>query len=873
MFKVLSELLFGEGFSRIVDSIEKYYKKTAFFNNKLYKKWIKTTVFNNITDEEEAKKIFNLFLYYWKDFEALNEAIKCNTDSDSFEIRDYQFTKYIYNTLITSFDYTSDIEEALLRNFWYLLKKTFFEIMPEEIKSQVTANDIKLLSKELNILQRNFDKLEKRIQTKDNFKVFDDFEKYLSLFNRNLFLDKKSTIKLSDIYIKPHCVRYLSNSNEKIDLFKYVCGFISQDQYVFDYEDKYRVLFIFGKPGIGKSSFVSYVAANKSLFKHDVYFIRLRDMEPNYILQMAPLDGILEYLGSPKSNLKMTTLILDGLDEISAIYNKSFIKYIKELIQSCDKNDIYLIITTRDGYFDYQSELQRFTYRVDMSLWSRSDMERWKSIYVKEHPELSETIISNIKTLEKKESLKKIFAVPILFYMANAKDVEIKKHQNVNSLYDEIFEDIFDERKHDPSLQNNLDELIGKKLARQIAKEIAFSMHITGQLIYNNEQDPCIGPEKVSDALEKAFKFCENTKGNSKKLTIKDKQRISELYALSFYYEKSTSDFSAVEFAHKTIAEYFIADKIVELLFKINNKNYNNINNILFDCFCCKPVTPIIFEFIREKIIKRKDSKEYNSLKKNLSDYFITSCVNGNIFFGNDCEYYSGTNVLNIIPSVFKSTLKVLFDLNFSAWDVDLNNEQIRSFGIIVDDIAKLEEPSEEYKIHIPFYLNAFDFSNCFFSESNFEETEFAEAILPLCEFNNCYMSSSNFSGANLDNTTFEDCELSNCYFNLGQYNETKFISCILNSAVFNDSILKKVIFEDCNFQDTDFERCVFDNVHFINSVFSNAILDKADLSTSNIEGTVWDDYEKPITNLSLTKNQYEYLESQGVKLITPNII
>ena len=875
MYKFLVELLLGEVASRTFSAIEDKLKRTSIFNNMIYRKWIKSTIFYNVDLDSEAERIYHLFIDKIGTFEDLNLAIVRHAAGTSVEQKNEKFSNYIYEEMSSNFDNISDVGKAFLLNFWSLLRKNFYQIMPEEIKFCAMSDNINTLSSEIDELQKECLKLKKDIVLKDRnlLRIFDDTEKYKKFFNKKLFLETTSDIKLSDIYIKPKCNSLFNEQNQPLDLFDYIRGFISHKYTDYDFSTYYKVLFIFGKPGVGKSSFVSYIANNKSSLGKNLYIVRLRDIPHKFILEQTPLTSISNYLNCKHMDLRNSTLILDGLDEISAIYNRNFIRYIKDLIQECGNENIKSIITTRDGYFDFENELQHFAYRVDISLWNEDDFIDWKSIYIQYHPELETTINSNINTLLTHESLKKIFAVPILFYMANAKNILIEKHQTINSLYDEIFKDVFNNRKHDPTLSNNLDDLIGKKLARQIAKEIAFSMHMTGQLIYSNENDPYIGPQNVDEALNRAYNICDDIGGDNRKLTDSDKRKIGELYALTFYYEKSFSDYSAVEFAHKTIAEYFIADKIVEMLFQINNLNPTEITKVLFDCFCCKPVTPIIFEFIREKIIKKKGSIEYNNLKNNLSKYFIENCIIGTAFIPNGCDYYKSTNIFNILPSIFKSTLKVLFDLDFNACDIDLDADQIKSFCIIVDDIAKIEEPSKDYKIHIPFYLNTFDLTNGFFSESNFDESEFVKAVLAGTQFINCNMESANFSEANLDAAVFEDCELSYCYFTDGSYFNTKFENCNLNSSIFKQTVLNDVEFSNCYFQETDFTKCVLNNVNFSNSEFADAILDGINISNAIIDGTTWEDYTKPIKNMILTKEQYEYLISQKLKLINPSIV
>ena len=62
MYKFLVELLLGEVASRTFSAIEDKLKRTSIFNNMIYRKWIKSTIFYNVDLDSEAERIYHLFI-------------------------------------------------------------------------------------------------------------------------------------------------------------------------------------------------------------------------------------------------------------------------------------------------------------------------------------------------------------------------------------------------------------------------------------------------------------------------------------------------------------------------------------------------------------------------------------------------------------------------------------------------------------------------------------------------------------------------------------------------------------------------------------------------------------------------------------------
>lgn len=502
--------------------------------------------------------------------------------------------------------------------------------------------------------------------------VYADNKIYDEAFLEPLFLEaavndgKKALLR--DVYMPAKYKVRTETGEKRIDISEMLSSFFNhRSSFTIQQDSKFPAIafrifaiMIMGKPGSGKSSFVSYLSSILPTIipQRSYYIIRLRNMLKAQVNSVDPIQGLLEYMQTDMSMLKDSVLILDGLDEICAMYNRTdFHEYLKKLLQNLSTvQGLQLVITSRTGYFRIDNAIEHFCLVIHIENWDNKDLDQWSDKYAAFHMGLREIISRNAAHLkeEKYSDKKAIFAVPILFYMANARGELLCNHKSVCSVYDAVLTEVAGERHYDGASFLATGELIPPELARQICLEIAFAMFRNGRLNLEDQTDPYLAPDEVEIALADAIR---GSNSSIQSLDEVSKKKIKDFYALTFYYSKNNVDINAVEFAHKTIAEYFAAEKILEILFKASElTTEDDFCRILSECFGYAPITTDIFLFIYEKIKIKEGSPEINAVRMILEKHFLNSVIDGSLFIAPK-KYFSAIHYIDRISVMVKSVL------------------------------------------------------------------------------------------------------------------------------------------------------------------------------------------------------------------------
>lgn len=341
------------------------------------------------------------------------------------------------------------------------------------------------------------------------------------------------------------------------------------------------LLVVYGKPGVGKSSLASYLAAvsagQKELQRKDglrslagrCLFLRLREEKNrNRINDKEPWNSVKECFGETKDSFYQDKiLILDGLDEVCVLKQFDGAAFINELhkhLKSLGHDRYKVLILTREGYFKKPETAASYTI-----FWSDDEVKEWCNNYIAVHPEQKtwlKQFLPYFNDLNQSDGRKELFCTPLILYLCCRKN---KVPQDSSSIC-EIYEDIFEVSA---SRQYNYDELLHntdkrrKIIGKQLTKELAY------QLFLQNKLDIFAADNQAREYAES--RTLELLKQNQ---AVKDFNNLDEEYQNYVKREYCISYFvsgreSGVEFAHKTIAEYFTAVKLYEDYFaKIDAK-------------------------------------------------------------------------------------------------------------------------------------------------------------------------------------------------------------------------------------------------------------------------------------------------------------
>lgn len=205
-------------------------------------------------------------------------------------------------------------------------------------------------------------------------KIYDGNNEYQERLKDPLFLetdiddDRKAT--LADVYIEPHITCDLKQWAENRDS---------------------RILLLYGKAGIGKTSYTYWLSLNNN-FTQDCHILELRQCI--HILDSNnPWESIKKsFRCMSDDEYQNKVLILDGLDEVCVLKSEfdgyKFIEKLSNTLRTGFGRSIRIIISSRMGYF---SEINRNNH-IDITtiFWGEDSVIDWCDKYCQMHNNRSE---------------------------------------------------------------------------------------------------------------------------------------------------------------------------------------------------------------------------------------------------------------------------------------------------------------------------------------------------------------------------------------------------------------------------------------------------------------------------------------------------
>jgi len=702
-------------------------------------------------------------------------------------------------------------------------------------------------------------------------------EKLVSLFDENVMNNK--SIKLSELYVEPD-FKIFNTCFDKKDIRiekKDKTGFVTiKDknihEFVYEtiiYENTLQlpkipqVIFILGYPGQGKTSFCKrllYDLLNTDNYSKNIYFFRLRNItkakqlidDPLYVLrEQAEFETDIKI---DKTDFSKSLLILDGLDEL---YMKENLKlddidfFCKELVRTTNqKPDLQIILTSRYGYID----INRFG-NIDVLILQLKEFNIAQQIlWLKKYKSFADTWLTTKQLVfysssAKVSYVKELLGQPLLLFIICSIDQDIDNNTNKSKIYSQLFTELL-ERNYD---NGKLDvyEKIDTSALRKLIQEIAFAIFQTGNDFIRKSQ---------LEKLESVEKFL------TKFPTIEYKNSLKGIM-MSFYFQESRqsnendNDY-AIEFLHKSLQEFMVAEKIYEnVKFEFTTKSENNdyiiddtkrAFEVVFPLFSKRLITIEIQSFIIE-LIKNDDTQKVEHLSERLNFFFPQLLKNDFLFSYNIKEFY--LSPLSIIKNSFIGYWTLL--VNCSPKQNFLINAEIKkNFALLLrlilsDEFKNKEDSYEVETFNFPlgyqelpeemrFYYFATDYENkadnryllihqpesslkhwntLLFNKKpngNFHlnlNTKGKPNVIDFFEYLDEYKSK--IINADISNQNDLKIEISNA----------QFINVDFGLSVFNNSTFNDVVFVNCNFMYAEIICSTFNDVSFINcSLHDNKI-------------------------------------------------
>lgn len=593
-----------------------------------------------------------------------------------------------------------------------------------------------------------------RIKMEKNKRFIPD--KYIEYFESPLFLEESIgddlEVKLKDIYILPrYSILDVKLNNENFirdDIKEFITEFAkdtrSNQHTIFRYV---TTMFIKGQPGSGKSSLFYYLAHLKGtnsefLPNHKMYFIKLIELykdNGNKLTEKNPLDEISSYINCEDLNFNNTIIVLDGLDEICAVKDINIYEYCNNLISDTFKfRNLKIIITTRSNYINITNKENNNVINIQINNWNIAQLSEWKEKYFNIHTdkiELKKISEANLQFLseDSNNEMLDILAVPLIFYMITAIGLNVCDFKSIGQLYDKVFEELYN-RNYNQNINSALQKCgiiraIPQNVSRQIAMEIAYEMYKN-----NGETLLRINSKELERVINNALSASEPVE-----VDALYKLQVENLFPITFFYKET---YDVVEFAHKSIMEFFCAEKIYYNFIKSNR----NITEFINENMIQIPITPEIMQFFYYFCETRKYA-ENDYCEKILEEFKQIIITGDEVGTTNKLAY--GYELSKLKFKIFWIFIKEILKCN-------------------VEDINKLlfDKYMMEYILGI---LRIRDSKNLAFINNNTFSWNFEG-----CYFNNYDFESVDLRYTNFDNAQFCKCKFTNADLQYCRFYEVK---------------------------------------------------------------------------------------------------
>ena len=740
------------------------------------------------------------------------------------------------------------IERTKLQNFRNdYLKIYFFKILENQQTVFTNLNSIFKSKSYEEIL-----KLNKKEQYRNDLK---------NLFNEIVLNDEKG-MTLSDIYVEPS-FRVFNECLIDKDESHYSFLKVSNDESIHHFIHRHletdlpssvyrctnpNLFFILGYPGQGKSSFckklLNDVYSGKKPLNKEVHFIKFRNITNSADLINNPLQTLYEhwkeesnFVKTDKSEFKDSILILDGLDELfmkDNLTNEAINEFCRILILQLEILEFpKVIITSRYGYADTKILKNSKTLILKIEEFDLNRQIQWLNGYQVFHPETNMTTekLTTYNTNETFKSIKELITQPILLHMIVTLNQEVTIDMDRAMVYNNIFDSLID-RKWAKEGQIAILKGVNKEDLRNFLRDIAFAIFASGYEYIHKSK--LIQLPKTQEFINKL----EN------KNSIKD---VLKNIMVAFYFQETkkkvddndTDDKSdyAIEFLHKSLQEYLVAEKIWEELLpftdKLDRKSTFEIDDAktalqyLTNIFQGNPLTSEIRSALSQ-VIQHKQLSKRELLSERFEKFLPEWFKYGFLFQYNWGEKSS---VDSVEEGIFASFWFILTQL-IKDKDYLVNHAENYFFftyisknyrnRYIIDSInwshqtirGDLETLMVKHKrAHARCSLNNFTLFNSSFNRFDIQNLTLCNLVLYDCviylgELDSINIHHCIFGGGSLGLANEVSQKIYNCNFNdtnisfsRGTFEECKFNQCrirIHKDIDWDKVLLKNCIFEEC---------------------------------------------------------------------------
>lgn len=322
-------------------------------------------------------------------------------------------------------------------------------------------------------------------------------------------------------------------------------------------------------------------------------------------------------------------------------------------------------------------------------------------------------------TIEKLLENKRILGIPLILYMVLALNISIDKEGSIVDVYDKIFS--LEGGIYDRCIDNKMfadKHRIGeiKQQIHQVSRDIAIWM-------FENNSAEAFIPQREYQ------KICVNImqKQEQNNANIEHDFLIGNYFKLVKHCEGIETE--QLYFVHRSIYEYFVAETIFSSINESVDQSKESLAGVFGKLLKRGNLSPIIFEYLKHKIIKSKLRDAFESV----NDTFQLMLQDGMTYYTNKTY----RNVLDCEMKVFENMLEIMH-----LWERDCYRFE--------DKII--------YYIKIYMIMNTNEILNC--NETDFSNVDFSEMDLTCVYLKNAILNEANLNGVNLSLTDLSGISL-----------------------------------------------------------------------------------------------------------------
>jgi len=610
-------------------------------------------------------------------------------------------------------------------------------------------------------------------------------EEFADKWNANMFLndydkrDKKAgtNVKLGEVYLEEHLPHYIGGENDNEEPLTDLKELLSE--YIVESGNS-KMLVVFGQPGIGKSTLITWITANFHDRQKDILVYKFASDLKNIDWESGRISArILEELGLERDDLKGKVLIFDGFDEVNIEKYRR-----RDILDSLYGDWVFhdtienfsLIVTCRENYVS-RFAILKCTY-ITLQPWDEMQIKSFCNVF----QDKTKKSISD-STMEKLLENRGILGIPLILYMTLALNISIEEEGSIVDVYDKIFSlegGIYDRCIENKKFEN--DHRIGeiKEYIHQISRDIAMWM------FENNPADADIPQneyEKICDAIMEE-------KGEGKE-NIKQDAKLGN-------YFKSVKHCEGVEterlcFVHRTIYEYFVAETIYSAIenpmIELSEKSQEELAGNIAFYLKQGELSPTIGEYLQHKCMKLYD--KLGNEKKGIFYPWWESAVGK--MLANGMFYYTKRNIQelrNVIEKEGRCFLNLLVILR-SLLPVS-NREYILEY-VDAYKIANYIEPTYTG------FKQWRDYRNLCLEEADLRGKRLHELDLANVCLRNADLRRADLIGSNLAKADLQGADLRGA-----ELRSVRFKRTALKGARFDESQIALVENYACNLREVE---------------------------------------------------------------------